>query len=282
MRKLIAFGTATALLLPILAFAAFDDVSLTTDTVISVGGMSLNIQGSTAAIESITVNADDFSFTLLSGSSIRITSSEQKKLDKSTTTDLTANICTDTESTLQYTATQTQTITITPNPALCVKTSGGGGSSSNSGGGGGGSTTITTTVATTTATTATTTTPTTATTTVPTASTSTPTVASLQAMLASLMAQLQVLRGGAPSMGMGFTHNLQIGSSGPDVKALQVYLNTHGYVIAQSGPGSSGNETTLFGGKTKAALIKLQKAAGISPAVGYFGALTRAYIAAHP
>ena len=64
--------------------------------------------------------------------------------------------------------------------------------------------------------------------------------------------------------------------SGADVKALQVYLNTHGYVIASSGAGSPGNETTKFGGATKAALIKFQKANGITPAAGYFGPKTRA------
>jgi len=64
--------------------------------------------------------------------------------------------------------------------------------------------------------------------------------------------------------------------SGADVKALQVYLNTHGYVVSSSGPGSVGNETSKFGGATRAAVIKFQKAMGITPAVGYFGPKTRA------
>ena len=64
--------------------------------------------------------------------------------------------------------------------------------------------------------------------------------------------------------------------TGDDVKALQVYLNTHGFMIASSGPGSSGNETTKFGAATKAALSKFQKAKGITPAAGYFGPKTRA------
>ena len=95
------------------------------------------------------------------------------------------------------------------------------------------------------------------------------------------MAQLQALQGGA-SVSANFSRNLTIGSTSADVKALQVYLNTHGYVIASSGAGSRGNETTRFGGLTRAALIKLQKAAGIKPAVGFFGALTRAYVNSHP
>ena len=97
------------------------------------------------------------------------------------------------------------------------------------------------------------------------------------------MAQLQALQGGtAPAAGVSFIRNLTIGSTGADVKALQVYLNTHGYVIASGGAGSPGNETSRFGGLTRAALIKLQKAAGISPSVGFFGALTRAYVNSHP
>jgi glycosyltransferase involved in cell wall biosynthesis len=42
--------------------------------------------------------------------------------------------------------------------------------------------------------------------------------------------------------------------------------------------GSQGNETTKFGPATKAALIKYQKAKGISPAAGYFGPKTRASV----
>lgn len=75
-----------------------------------------------------------------------------------------------------------------------------------------------------------------------------------------------------------FQVNLTVGSLGSEVKALQEYLNTHGYTVANSGAGSPGNETTKFGAATRAALIKYQQAKGISPAVGYFGALTRASV----
>lgn len=75
-----------------------------------------------------------------------------------------------------------------------------------------------------------------------------------------------------------FARNLQVGGKGDDVMALQVFLNAHGFLIATSGPGSKGNETTTFGPKTKAALAKFQKANGISPAHGYFGPKTRALI----
>ncbi|MFH1178247.1 MAG: peptidoglycan-binding domain-containing protein, partial [bacterium] len=77
-----------------------------------------------------------------------------------------------------------------------------------------------------------------------------------------------------------FKSDLQLGTLGSEVKALQEFLNSHGYAVAASGAGSPGNETTKFGGLTKAALIKYQKAKGITPAVGYFGPKTRAAVEA--
>jgi peptidoglycan hydrolase-like protein with peptidoglycan-binding domain len=71
-----------------------------------------------------------------------------------------------------------------------------------------------------------------------------------------------------------FTRDLKLGSTGSDVKALQIFLNTHGFPIAASGAGSSGNETTYFGSATANALARFQKAHGL-PATGYFGSMTR-------
>lgn len=75
-----------------------------------------------------------------------------------------------------------------------------------------------------------------------------------------------------------FKSNLTVGSLGSEVKALQEFLNSHGYIIAISGVGSPGNETAEFGNLTKAALIKYQKANGITPSIGYFGPKTRNFI----
>ncbi|MES3031375.1 MAG: peptidoglycan-binding protein [Patescibacteria group bacterium] len=72
-----------------------------------------------------------------------------------------------------------------------------------------------------------------------------------------------------------FTRNLDVGDTGADVLALQKFLNAKGFTLALSGPGSPGNETTRFGGATQAALVKFQKAYGITPAIGYFGPITR-------
>jgi len=75
-----------------------------------------------------------------------------------------------------------------------------------------------------------------------------------------------------------FGRDLDLGMTGEDVQALQQYLNNHGFKIADSGPGSPGNETTMFGYATKAALQRLQEARGVLPASGYFGPRTRAVI----
>jgi peptidoglycan hydrolase-like protein with peptidoglycan-binding domain len=72
-----------------------------------------------------------------------------------------------------------------------------------------------------------------------------------------------------------FTKDLKLGMTHAEVKLLQEYLNSHGYIVAKSGPGSKGKETTKFGGATKSALIRFQKANKITPAVGYFGPVSR-------
>lgn len=75
-----------------------------------------------------------------------------------------------------------------------------------------------------------------------------------------------------------FLRNLQYGMQGEDVRLLQAFLNTHGSPVALSGLGSLGNETLLFGPATQAALAAFQSTHGITPAAGYFGPITRAYI----
>lgn len=80
--------------------------------------------------------------------------------------------------------------------------------------------------------------------------------------------------------------NMGEGDKGADARALQKYLNAHGAPVATSGPGSPGQETTLFGALTKAALTKFQTAhaadvlvpQGRAAATGYLDDQTRAFI----
>ena len=76
-----------------------------------------------------------------------------------------------------------------------------------------------------------------------------------------------------------WTRNLQVGSKGDDVMKLQQYLNSNAAtMVASSGAGSPGSETSTFGGLTKAAVMKFQAANSISPVAGFVGPLTRAKI----
>ena len=337
-------------LAPLSAFAAFNDVSLTTSAVISVGGYTLNISGSTAAIQSITVSATNFSVTLASGSSFKVSSPTLNQLNSDVTSDVTSNTCTGSESsiTLAYSGGATVTNVITPSATICINPV------SSSGGGGGGGGTITgctdpkalnyqryaygTQLST--CQYAASSTPAIATSTpvatTPSLSISFPRtlyfglsgtdVSLLQTLLKTwgyytypeitgyfgnatkaAVAAFQTANGIEPLGGMGpitrakilalaggstssapttttsasFTRDLQLYSTGEDVRTLQKYLNAHGTVIAPTGAGSVGNETTYFGPATQAALIKFQSANGITPAVGYFGSKTKAFTSTH-
>jgi len=90
------------------------------------------------------------------------------------------------------------------------------------------------------------------------------------------------LTGSAPSGGTppavgtyNFTRSLTVGATGDDVKELQKFLNANGFQVSVSGAGAPGSESSYFGPATRAALAKYQAANNISPAVGYFGPLTR-------
>lgn len=81
-----------------------------------------------------------------------------------------------------------------------------------------------------------------------------------------------------PSTSYQFTINRQLWDEGPDILALQQWLNTNGFPLVSTGWGSPGYETDTFGLYTYAALIKFQEANNL-PATGYLGPLTRAAIA---
>ena len=84
----------------------------------------------------------------------------------------------------------------------------------------------------------------------------------------------------APSISFGaiFNTNLSYGTKGTDVSQLQQFLIYEGLY--------NGPVTFTFGPLTLDAVIAFQRQKGITPAVGYFGTLTRYYantiIATHP
>lgn len=103
----------------------------------------------------------------------------------------------------------------------------------------------------------------------------------LNAQVQALLAQIAALQGGSTmggsmSSGFTFTRDHSMGNSGGEVMEIQKFLNNKGFVIAASGAGSPGMESSYFGAKTQAAVAKFQAANGIAPAAGYWGPKTRA------
>lgn len=74
--------------------------------------------------------------------------------------------------------------------------------------------------------------------------------------------------------------NIKQGNKSENVKTLQQFL-----ISQDKGPAakalSKAGATSYFGGMTRAALAEFQSKVGISPALGNFGAITRAYISSN-
>lgn len=95
------------------------------------------------------------------------------------------------------------------------------------------------------------------------------TIAEIKAKIAEILAQIKVLQAelnkllGVSVEGCAiasFDRNLKVGMSGDDVKCLQIILNSASATrVADTGVGSSGNETNYFGSLTKAGVIKFQE-----------------------
>lgn len=98
----------------------------------------------------------------------------------------------------------------------------------------------------------------------------------LQELLTELNKQLTKERGGESVS--EFTRDLGKGMKGEDVKRLQKFLNSHGFVLASSGPGAPGFETNFFGNLLENALKRFQLVNQIDPVSGYFGEKTRNFI----
>lgn len=271
MKKLLLLGSLAGIFIPGLASAAYNDVSLATTTSLSVNSITLNVSGSQATIESITVGSTNFSATLLAGSKFQVTAPNLNKLVADAGLGRNVDTCTGSNSILGYdlnNTSETVVVTITPSSDLCADaTTATASSKSDAGGGGGGGATVAVATQTTTAETA--------------------QINALLAQIAALQAQIAALSGGTTPAAVvtgkiTLTANLSKGSRGASVKSLQQFLNTHGFVIATTGPGSPGNETDLFGNLTVKAVQKLQEQYGIAspgiPGYGTAGPKTRAKI----
>ena len=96
----------------------------------------------------------------------------------------------------------------------------------------------------------------------------------------------QPTSGGGTGTGTGgacpaLSRDLEQGATGADVMSLQQFLNSDiNTQVASAGAGSPGNESTYFGGLTKAAVMKFQAANNVAPIAGYVGPITRAAITA--
>jgi len=82
-----------------------------------------------------------------------------------------------------------------------------------------------------------------------------------------------------------FSNRLKVGDQSPDVQSLQKKLNSLGFIVSPSGPGSPGNETIYYGPATTAAIKKFQcryniVCTGTPQTTGYgnFGPMTRQMI----
>src|SRR3989344_5782812 len=143
MKKLLLSGSIATLLLPGLAFAAYNDVSLTTDTVLTVNSITLNVSGSASTTESLVINPTTFVVTIESDSAFQVTAPNLESLSADTGQGQNVNTCNGTESKLGYNlsgTSDTVTVTIAPSTTLCADVAEVGSSSKSDGSGGGGGT----------------------------------------------------------------------------------------------------------------------------------------------
>jgi peptidoglycan hydrolase-like protein with peptidoglycan-binding domain len=278
MKKILLSITLWALL-PAVALAAYNDVTLTA-TVITVSGGTVTVSGSSASVQSLVVGANSFDVTLLPASSITVTATGNKNMDLVAPGPITSTLTCNSSgnSTLALSnASSAVTITVTPS-GTCgatagtgggVSDTGGGGPIVSSGGGGGGGGGWSPPV-------------------VPTKppGLSEPQIQAILTLLASFGTDQKIidsvtasLRGATPSgvaagPGPTFSGEFGIGTDGPDVVALQTFLEGRGLLVIP--PGIAHGH---FGGLTRDALKAYQKSVGIN-ATGYVGPLTRTAIAA--
>lgn len=120
-KYLLAGATVMSLLtVPMIALAV-NDVTLTTDTVITSGGVTFNVTGSSATLSTLTVNTSTFSLTLDNGSSVTVTTADRSRIDDdAATANISASTCDSSTSSKTYTASSNVLITVTPTTVICT------------------------------------------------------------------------------------------------------------------------------------------------------------------
>ena len=254
-------------MLPVVAMAAFNDVSLGTSAIISINdslgtAVSLTVSGTADVVETIAVGATSFTVTLQSGSTLTVSSAGRNAFTTGAPTSNYSTTCETSKSTITLTATAALTTSVSVSPNACggvaasSSSSGGNGPIAQSGGGGGGGGTSSNSV--------------------------TPSTPSAQSQVDSLKATLAGLQAQVGSgKGYTFTKSLSVGNKSSDVMNLQKVLNSDSDTqVSATGAGSKGKETTLFGPATKKALQKFQVKYGIAKpgqsGYGVFGPKTKA------
>ncbi len=241
MRKITLSIITLVFAVPLTTFAAFNDVTLTTSTIIQVSGNNFTVSGASTLLQSIAVNTGSFNITVAAGSSLEITSSNQSDYTVTSDPAISSSVsCPSANSVLSITASGTTTVTVTPGGTCTIPGTGGGGGGSSSPPPPPPAPPPAPPAATTTAT------------------TSPVTVATTTVVIVN---------------GPSLTKMLALGSTDPEVIALQQFLIAQGLLsIPPTTP------LGYFGAATEAALKKFQQNAGLDP-VGMTGPLTRTAIA---
>lgn len=151
MQKSLIIASFLLVAVPSVSLAAYNDATLTTDAVIEVGGISLTVSGASAVLDSITVTATNFTFTMQSGSSLEVTSADRKVLTTDASGFITVNTCDTSVSKLKhvFSGQGTLSVTVTPQSTTCGANATNataatymGGAGGGGGGGGGGGTVV--------------------------------------------------------------------------------------------------------------------------------------------
>src|SRR3989344_537382 len=137
-KKIIGVSIAGVLIVPLLAGATYNDVSLTSDAIINVNSLNIGISSdSTTVIESITVSATSFTVTLQPNSTFSATSTDRATFSAEVPSALSqSHPCTSSESGLSLSGVSIgMTVTITPSSTACDASDSSSSSSGSSGGG---------------------------------------------------------------------------------------------------------------------------------------------------